>query len=103
MRITRAWVHTILFYLAAAMFATYILTRVYYLLRRLDPVLTPSVDIPYSWLIVCAEVVTSLLTLYTRQYFRKQTVDFKELKAAELRALAKVRAPPLNVSFLPSH
>ena len=86
--VTRAWVHTVLFYLAAAMFAAYILTRVHYLVWRLDPVLSPSVDIPYSWLVVLAEVITSLLTLYTRQYFRKQTVEFKEMKDSEVRALA---------------
>lgn len=88
--VKRSYAQTAIFYLTAATLTTYVLTRLIYLMAQKEPVLSESVSIGLSWIVIIAEIITSLLALYTRQYFRKQEIHFSEMRTEEVDEESKV-------------
>lgn len=85
------WDHVFVWLLQIISLVVYIGIRGYYLLSGKTAQLgQDGVNIPYSWLVLIAEIGLGCSGVYLRQNFWKQTTDFKEVPPKELEKITKV-------------
>ena len=85
------WDHIFVWLIQIVSLLTYVGVRAVYLITGQTAALgQESVSIPYSWLVLVAEIGLGLSGVYLRQNFWKQTCEFKEVPPKELAKITKV-------------
>ena len=68
----------------------YVGLRIYYLVPGTVE-LASNTSVPYSWLVLAAEVAIAMLGFYCRMLTKRQDPDFRGMGRRELEALVQVR------------
>jgi hypothetical protein len=92
-RVSTSWVHVILTALTAIVFVGYLGVRAWYLssgktgaLKRQDT------NVPYSWVVLAAEVGLGFLGFYGHQLYWRQVVTHMEMSEEDAAALIQARS-----------
>ena len=87
-----SWLHIFMTAVTVAAFVFYIGVRAYYLVSGKTVDLdTQSTSVPYSWVVLVAEVFLSFLGFYGHQTYWKQRTDFSKMSEEDVQQLAHVR------------
>lgn len=100
-----SWTHIVLTVIAVICFLIYSGTRFWYIISgKTASFGEQTTSVPYSWVVLVAEVALGFLGFYGHQTYWKQTTVYTALTADELEHLTEVCAPccahPVVLNFV---
>jgi hypothetical protein len=91
--VTTSWLHITMTILTVLAFLWYIGLRAYYLLSgKVYKFELQNVSVPYSWVVLAAEIALTSLGFYGHQAYWRQNVHFKEMSDEEYGDMVEVWA-----------
>jgi hypothetical protein len=90
-----SWFHIIMTFLSVLAFLWYIVLRAYYLASGMASKFeSQNVNVPYSWVVLAAEIALTGLGFYGHQVYWRQVVKFTEMSDVERNDMVRVCSHP---------